>query len=195
MLHRSRHGRRVRVRVTLLGLIAVSTAGACYSPKIEDGTLSCAIGNRCPRGLVCRISVQLCYRSDADAAVRSDGAEAPEVGSDSASMADGARDVADTGPDVRAGDLPIGSPCDSSAQCASAFCADGVCCQGVCSSRCEACNLPDTVGTCMPIAAGVASPVGHPTCPTDPVESCDRDGTCDGNRGCRLRRAGTPCGA
>jgi hypothetical protein len=185
----------MRVGATLLVLIAASTGSACYSPKIQDGTLSCAIGNRCPRDFVCRTSVQLCYRSDADAAVRSDGPDALEIGPDRVTVPDGARDVADSGADVPVADLPIGSPCDSGAQCASAVCADGVCCQGACTGRCEACNLPDNLGTCMPVAAGVASPAGHPACPTDPVESCDRDGTCDGNRGCRLRRAGTFCGA
>src|SRR5947208_3251346 len=71
----------------------------CYAPNIQDGTLSCAGGSRCPRGFVCRPEVRLCYRIQNDAA------------------------------------------------------------------------------------------------PTDAIASCDRDGTCDGNRGCKLWRAGTICGA
>src|SRR6185503_20859348 len=37
-------------------------------------------------------------------------------------------------------------------------------------------------------------PTGHPACPTAAMQTCDGDGTCDGNRGCRLWRAGTACG-
>ena len=203
--------------------LAAGVAG-CYAPSIEEGTLACASGNRCPRGFVCRDqgNLKLCYRTPADAAVTdanaggdvaTDGAHtdtrdaaadiAPEVattndGATSDIAADTATDIVtagDGGSDSTGGDRGLGSSCNAGGQCASGVCADGVCCRGACSGRCEACNLQDNVGTCTAVAAGVSSPNGHPACPTDPVESCDRDGTCDGNRGCQLRRAGTSCGS
>ena len=40
----------------------VRRARAATAPSIEDGTLECASGDRCPRGFVCRVSVNLCFR-------------------------------------------------------------------------------------------------------------------------------------
>jgi hypothetical protein len=186
----------------LLALAGALAASSCYSPTIQDGTLSCAGGNRCPRGFVCRVEVHLCYRSEADAGGADVAPTGEHDGTIDEAVAGGAdaRDAApetpaaDTASDVRAGDRGLGAACDTDTQCASGVCADGVCCQSTCDGMCEACNLKDSPGTCMPVAAGMASPNGHPACATAPAESCDRDGTCDGNRGCRLRRAGTACG-
>ncbi len=212
---------------TLLALVGGLSGAGCYGPSIQDGTLSCASGDRCPHGFTCRTEVHLCYRKAADAAAAETmldsgtdaGAErasdsgqergpdaspdtAPDVAPDVApDMApDMAPDIApdmapDVAPDSGGGARGLGSSCDADSQCASGACADGVCCQSACTGRCEACNLQGSPGSCLAVAAGLASPNGHPACPTDPVETCMRDGTCDGNRGCRLRRAGTACGS
>ncbi|MDI3287705.1 hypothetical protein [Polyangium sp. 15x6] len=42
-----------------------------------------------------------------------------------------------------------GQKCNTLKDCTGAFvCADGVCCDNACDSACEACNLPNSVGTC-----------------------------------------------
>lgn len=219
--------RRLRLMLGAATAAAIALVGGCYSPSIKDGTLSCASGQRCPRGFVCL--QQLCYRGAADATASDVSAErgappdggpagvhdaAPDMARDAApDMArDAAPDMApdlapdmapDLAPDIATSDGPseptgggrgLGASCDAGSQCASGVCADGVCCQNACGGRCEACNLQGNVGTCAPIAAGDPSPNGHSACPTDTPESCGRDGTCDGNRGCRLRRAGASCG-
>lgn len=82
-----------------------------------------------------------------------------------------------------------GEPCTAASDCASSFCVDGVCCDSPCSGGCLACNLPGSTGICSAVPAGEASP----ECPDEGAASCGRDGTCDGNGGCRLYRSGTGC--
>jgi hypothetical protein len=192
----------LRVGVAVLALL---TGGAgCYSPNIQNGTLACASGNRCPRGFVCRKGVGLCFRTQADAAASDASAGVDTDGAARDAAVDTKRDVAIRDVAIHdvainearptAGDGGLGSSCNLGAQCASGICADGVCCQSACSGQCEACNLKDNVGVCTPVVAGVPSPTGHPVCPTDPTDSCARDGSCDGKGGCRLRLAGSSCG-
>lgn len=46
--------------------------------------------------------------------------------------------------------------------CGSKYaCVDGVCCDSACSGACDACNLPNKVGTCSPMGAGQP---GSPSC-------------------------------
>ena len=97
------------VGIALLALAGAPSGAGCYAPNIEDGTLECAPGDRCPRGFVCRVSVNLCFRAQADASV-TDGspggerdATAQETALDIASEHDGPPDVAiehDAPPDV-----------------------------------------------------------------------------------------------
>jgi hypothetical protein len=204
----------IRCRVALLVLIG-AVAG-CYSPSIKNGTLACAeAGKPCPDGFVCHSSDGLCYSSQGNDGPM-DGGDAPKVDVPDAAELDvhdaGSADVRDapqvdvgeagtetapgrdSGSDAPTGNGGLGSACTAGAQCASGVCADGVCCQNACSGRCEACNLPSALGVCTAVAAGAPSPTGHVPCATDPVASCDQDGTCDGNRGCRLMLAGTACG-
>jgi hypothetical protein len=72
---------------------------------------------------------------------------------------------------------PPGSTCTDPNSCGSGFCVDGVCCDGQCNGQCEACDLPNALGNCLPTTAGGA-PHGART-------PCDGDGSrcqgiCDG---------------
>src|SRR5688572_18258675 len=47
-----------------------------------------------------------------------------------------------------------GTACNAGAECTSGHCNDGVCCDATCDGLCEKCNLPGTVGRCMPVPDG-----------------------------------------
>jgi hypothetical protein len=94
-------------------------------------------------------------------------------------------------PDTLPPDAPLvmnGQPCSDGAQCQSGTCVDGVCCSGPCPGLCVACNVPGSLGTCAPVSAG-QDPADE--CPQDPVATCGRDGTCNGQRACARYREGT----
>lgn len=95
-------------------------------------------------------------------------------------------------PNPDATQLGSGLRCATSRQCASGHCVDGVCCQTACAGSCMACNVPGSVGTCAPAAAGTDP---DNDCGLEAADTCGRDGTCDGNGGCRLHVTGTTCGA
>lgn len=106
-----------------------------------------------------------------------------------------------SGPDaaVVAGDRPRdaaglsnGQACSSAGQCRSNFCVDGVCCGDSCSGLCVACNVPGSLGTCVPIAAG-QDPGDE--CQLLPAATCGLDGFCDGRGACRRHVSGTECSA
>jgi hypothetical protein len=66
-----------------------------------------------------------------------------------------------------------------------------VCCDSDCSSACASCNQPGRAGSCSPLASG-----GQPKnngCPKEDASTCSKDGTCDGNGGCRLYGSDTVC--
>jgi hypothetical protein len=67
----------------------------------------------------------------------------------------------------------IGSPCtDGDAPgCVNGYCVDGYCCNTPCDNLCEACNVQDHPGLCLPLAPGVPD-----ICPTD--TECSTAGTC-----------------
>jgi hypothetical protein len=57
--------------------------------------------------------------------------------------------------DAAVPDAGPGGLCAVAADCgAGLFCVDGVCCSSACDGGCEACDLPGSVGTCTPVAAG-----------------------------------------
>jgi hypothetical protein len=92
-------------------------------------------------------------------------------------------------------DLAQGEACSRGAQCQSGFCVDGVCCATSCEGTCQACASalkqdggPD--GVCAPALLDTDP---HEDCATDPVASCDRNGSCDGKGACALFAAGTAC--
>jgi hypothetical protein len=84
----------------------------------------------------------------------------------------------------------VGVACSGSNQCQTGFCVDGVCCETACVSLCTTCNLSGNPGYCLPVPAG-QDPKN--SCAQDLVSTCGRDGTCDGNGGCRLWPDGTAC--
>ena len=116
----------------------------------------------------------------------------PEIASDTEVPADllpPQLDAPPTQPDSSVG-FPLGQTCTTKEQCASGNCADGVCCQSPCASVCMVCNLPTSPGQCVMAPAGL-DPRGE--CTQDLASTCGRDGTCDGNGGCRLWPDGTEC--
>jgi hypothetical protein len=86
--------------------------------------------------------------------------------------------------------LPLGATCAAGASCASGNCADGVCCADACEMACHSCAQASALGRCTPIAAGLDPDA---ECAMQPATSCGRDGTCDGQGGCRLYPRGTQC--
>lgn len=49
----------------------------------------------------------------------------------------------------------VGNACAVGTECSSTYCFDAVCCNAACSDTCQACDLPDQVGTCA-VDAGCA---------------------------------------
>ena len=85
-----------------------------------------------------------------------------------------------------------GAACTAAGQCISGSCVDGVCCSSACTQGCYACNLPGSIGTCSPIAAGL-DPAAE--CPVQAASTCGRAGGCDGAGACRRHPTGTICAA
>lgn len=81
----------------------------------------------------------------------------------------------------------LGASCDDTRGCGEGVCVRGTCCDAPCDGSCESCkgseNILERDGICAPSKAGVHP---HEDCPDDGVDSCQRDGTCDGARACRL---------
>ena len=86
----------------------------------------------------------------------------------------------------------IGNPCTLNTECVSGFCVDGVCCNNACNGACRSCAFPSALGNCTAVWAGAVDP--HGFCVAMPVETCGRNGSCDGVGGCANYPAGTACG-
>jgi hypothetical protein len=125
-----------------------------------------------------------------DTAAPADGGDGPE--------GDAPPDVpwppADADPDaVFPPDAPLlanGKRCSAADQCASSLCVDGYCCDTACAGTCQACHLMGSEGTCGPVPNGQDP---REICAQEPVASCGRDGTCDGQGSCRRYPAATEC--
>jgi hypothetical protein len=90
--------------------------------------------------------------------------------------------------DGSCGKRPIGSVCSRGDECAGpGVCAQGRCCASACDRPCMACNLAGQLGSCQPVPAGGADPIG--SCRND---ACSNG--CDGSGHCRREREGTSCG-
>jgi len=90
--------------------------------------------------------------------------------------------------------LATGQACSGEKQCTTGFCVDGYCCDTACSGLCAACSATKKAGgadgECGMIQAG-----GDPDDECAIESGCGADGTCDGSGTCRLKVAGTSCGA
>lgn len=80
-----------------------------------------------------------------------------------------------------------GAACSDAMACASGFCVAGSCCESACEGSCQSCkgseNIVGRDGVCAPLREGLDP---KDDCPDDGVDSCQRDGTCDGHGACRL---------
>jgi hypothetical protein len=85
----------------------------------------------------------------------------------------------------------LGHACDRNSQCGSGTCSDGVCCNVNCD-KCGSCNLPGTIGTCMPVPAGTDPNNDCIDSASDPTGKCG--GMCDGHAKCIFPAAGSTCG-
>lgn len=85
-----------------------------------------------------------------------------------------------------------GETCQTGAECTSTYCVDGVCCGSACTGQCEACNEPNKVGTCTPVAG---APRGTRAGCTGTQAGCA--GRCDGvtTTACTYPGATTTCAA
>jgi hypothetical protein len=120
--------------------------------------------------------------------------DAPATGSDAADApapADGRADAGDaTVMPMDGPNKPPGAACAAGGECGSGICVDKVCCKTKCDGLCESCAVTGSVGTCAATPAGTDP---RSQCDEEGNDSCKQDGTCDGNRACRLYRAGTTC--
>jgi RHS repeat-associated protein len=68
-------------------------------------------------------------------------------------------------------DSSFGLGCTANSQCTTGFCVDGVCCDTACNNNCDACNLPNLVGTCSPMPSGTSCRAATGAC--DVAEVCN----------------------
>ncbi len=92
-----------------------------------------------------------------------------------------------------------GGACTQDIQCSGADrCVDGVCCNSTCSGQCEACDVPGSLGTCVPVTGdphpGGAPGVVRPACTSDGTLCA---GTCNGTSisVCTYPPSGSVCAA
>jgi hypothetical protein len=85
----------------------------------------------------------------------------------------------------------LGHACTRDSQCASGSCSDGVCCNINCD-KCGSCNVPTSLGTCVPTAAGTDPDNDCIDNESDPGGKCG--GVCNGQAKCVYPAAGTTCG-
>ena len=127
--------------------------------------------------------------ADAASGLGTDRPPSPDAGSGLG--ADRPADTDGSGPDVPA-IKPNGATCTSKAECQSGVCVDGFCCNSNCSGTCMSCKVPGSQGICSLV------PLNDPSdgdCPDDGVQTCGRNGKCDGAGGCMRYPSGTGCSA
>src|SRR5262249_43687641 len=79
-----------------------------------------------------------------------------------------------------------GKKCTVAESCTSNLCVDGYCCNAPCGGICEACDVTDGEGTCVPVSD---APHGsRPTCDRGTADEPCKATTCDGTE--RARCAG-----
>jgi hypothetical protein len=73
-----------------------------------------------------------------------------------------------------------GQSCTSSEECApaSAFCVDGFCCNAPCTGQCEACDVDQGHGSCVPVSGKPHN--SRPACSAATADNICAEATCDG---------------
>lgn len=88
------------------------------------------------------------------------------------------------------GNKASGQSCAGDNECQSNHCEQGVCCNSDCALACNSCNLPGSVGRCMPIPAG-QDPLMQ--CADMAASTCGTTGMCNGAGACATWAQGTAC--
>jgi hypothetical protein len=122
----------------------------------------------------------------------------PEAGTsvhDGSTAVDVPQDLATATPDATTTDAPaaklvVGAQCAAAGECESGFCTDGVCCSSECAGTCMTCAAVGSLGTCTPADVGTDP---RDQCADEKVETCGKDGVCDGAGACRKYAQGTIC--
>ncbi len=94
-----------------------------------------------------------------------------------------------TAPDSAPVLLDQGEACEQDHECDSAACQDGHCCNAPCEGQCESCNVPGSVGECLPVTTPRTPCLGTGEC----VGYCT--GTAQHRDECVLPSEETTCGA
>jgi hypothetical protein len=171
--------RRPWTDLLLGGCLAALLGGVAACHDLELAKLRCSTSGRCPDGYACAADGQ-CYRN-----AGSGGDAAAGGGSVDGGGSGGGRVP---GPP---GSKKEGEACAAAEECETRSCADGVCCDTACTDACRACNLPDNVGTCVPVTRG-GTPV-HGACAQQAGSTCGTNGLCDGAGQCQLHDDATIC--
>ncbi len=175
-----------------------NTGGTCGVPCMED--LHCASGTVCRGGFCLRpVEPPPCLSSSCPSGFCAQGvccATACQGPCNSCALPGTAGTcVPVSNPDPSwtcpSGSKQPGQPCAAGAECATAQCVDGVCCESACLGPCRSCNLPASVGRCVPVPSGASDPRG--VCVASLPASCGLDGRCDGAGGCRKYAVGSLC--
>ena len=87
-----------------------------------------------------------------------------------------------------------GETCTLPNECRSGNCVDGVCCDLPCDGTCAACSEAKTGQASGRCSAIPVQQDPDQECAADASNACGLDGTCDGNKACRIASSGTPCG-
>ncbi len=88
-------------------------------------------------------------------------------------------------------ELSQGAPCLDDGGCATGLCVDGVCCLSECTGQCEACDVPGSVGTCVPVL-GVPHQ-GRAACDASPPADACAALLCDGVERSSCAKTVGPC--
>jgi hypothetical protein len=83
-----------------------------------------------------------------------------------------------------------GQACAKDGECTTGHCVDSVCCDTACTGGCEACSLPELLGTCSPVPLHQDP---RSQCVAIDFNPCGPQG-CDGAGRCWLPGNGAPCG-
>jgi hypothetical protein len=156
-----------------VGCFATGVAPGCMFERsgTETGTIDPARTGATDASLI-----------EVDGPAAGDGRPGVGAGPDGATTGDAA---AKDGP---AGAAGLGMACSGTASCASGFCVDGVCCEAACEGTCQACNLPEHLGSCLPVRG--APRAGHGAC----LGQGPCAGTCDGaSSACHYPGADVEC--